>query len=107
MLPPWELMWTLAIAVYAVCKSMTWLGGRVQHAPSWKHAAYLLGWPGMDAASFLGNVRISTRSACRPTELPAAAVKLVLGAILLFGVSRLIPLQHEYLVGWTGMIGIV
>jgi hypothetical protein len=107
MLAPWELMWTLAIAFYAGCKSATCLGPRVQQAPVWKHAVYLLSWPGMDAASFLGNARISTHSAYRAIEWLAATVKLLSGAILLFGVARLIPHEHEYLTGWTGMIGIV
>ena len=91
MLPPWELMWTLAIAVYAGCKSTTWLGPHVPQAPLWKQAAYLLGWPGMDAGSFLGHARISTRSACRSIEWLASAAKLVFGATLLFAVARLHP----------------
>jgi len=107
MLPPWELMWVLAIAIYAGCKSTTWMSARVQHAPIWKHAAYFFGWPGMDAASFLGKVRGSARSVCRSIEWPSATAKLVFGAILCFGVARLLPQQHEYLVGWIGMIGIV
>lgn len=107
MLPPREFMWTLAIAVYAACKSTTWLDPRVPQAQVWKQAAYLLGWPGMDAASFLGRAPASTLSACRSIECLAATAKLVFGATFLFAVARLIPQQHEYLIGWTGMIGIV
>jgi hypothetical protein len=107
MLTPWELMWTLAIAVYAGCKSTTWLGPRVRQVPLWKQAAYLFGWPGMDATAFLGHARISAPSACRSIEWLAATAKLLFGAALLFAVARLIPQQHEYLIGWTGMIGIV
>ena len=107
MLKPWQLMWALAIAVYAACKSTTWLGARIHPTPAWKHAAYLLGWPGMDAASFLGNARISTRSAGRSIEWRASTATLVFGAALLFAIARLIPQEYEYLIGWTGMIGIV
>jgi hypothetical protein len=107
MLPPWGLMWTLAIAVYAGCKSTTWLGPRVPQAPLWKQAAYLLGWPGMDAVSFFGHARISTRSAGRSIEWRASTATLVFGAALLFAIARLIPQEYEYLIGWTGMIGIV
>jgi hypothetical protein len=107
MLTPWELMWTLAIAVYAGCKSTSWLGARVRQAPLWKQAAFLFGWPGMDAASFLAPVPISTRYARCSIEWLAATAKLVFGAALLFAVARLIPQEHEYLIGWTGMIGIV
>lgn len=107
MLKPWQLMWALAIAVYAACKSTTWLGARIHPTPAWKHAAYLLGWPGMDAASFLGNARISTRSGRGALEWRAATAKLAFGSILFFGIARFIPQQNEYLIGWTGMIGLV
>jgi alginate O-acetyltransferase complex protein AlgI len=107
MLAPWEFMWTLAIGVYAACKSTTWLGPRVPQAPLWKQAAYLLGWPGMDAVSFLGHAPISTRSECRSIEWRASTTTLLFGATFLFVVARLIPQQDEYLIGWTGMIGIV
>jgi Membrane bound O-acyl transferase family len=103
---PWELMWILAIVVYAGCKWATWWGASIQQGPTWKRAAYWLGWPGMDAASFLGT-RISTRSHCPSIEWLAATLNLASGAILLFGVARFIPQQHQYLIGWAGMIGIV
>lgn len=102
---PWQLMWALAIAVYAVCKSSTWLAARIQ-APAWKQAAYMLGWPGMDAASFLGNAPIS-RSRCRALEWRAAAARAACGAILVFGMARLIPEQNEYVAGWMGMTGLI
>jgi hypothetical protein len=103
----WELMWALAIVIYAGCKSATWSDPRLRQAPAWKQAAYLLGWPGMDVASFLGNVPISECSTCNSNEWLAATVKAVLGATLLFGVARTIPLNLEYLAGWVGMIGLV
>jgi Membrane bound O-acyl transferase family len=86
---------------------MTWRGPHVPQAPIWKQAAYLLGWPGMDMAGFLGHVPISSRSACRSIGWLTAAAKLVFGASLLFAVARCVPRQHEYLIGWAGMIGIV
>ena len=61
----------------------------------------------MDAAGFPARVPVSTHSACRPIEWLAATAKLVCGAALLFAVARLIPKEHEYLIGWTGMIAIV
>src|SRR5689334_20639691 len=51
--PRWVLMWSFAYAVYLSCKWLTWRRTPVEGAPLWKHAAYLLAWPGMDAAAFL------------------------------------------------------
>ena len=44
----------------------------VGNVPVWKHLAYLLAWPGMDAASFLEDESISNRSHCPSAEWRAA-----------------------------------
>jgi hypothetical protein len=105
--PHWAQMWTLALAIYIGCKWLTWQQTTGRNVPVWKHAAYLLAWPGMDAASFLEEGPLSNRSHCRSTEWRAATGKFTFGVALLFGVARMIPPQHEYVVGWIGMIGIV
>jgi len=105
--PPWALMWTLAFAIYMGCKWLTWQRTTVRRVPVWQHAAYLLAWPGLDAASFLEGQRISNCSHCRFIEWFAATGKLMFGAILLFAVARMVPSQHAYIVGWVGMIGLV
>jgi Membrane bound O-acyl transferase family len=105
--PRWAQMWTLALAIYTTCKWLTWLRTPIRHVPAWKHVAYLLAWPGMDAASFLAAGHVSNRSRCRSIEWLAATLKLMLGVALLFGVARRIPPQQEYVRGWIGMIGIV
>jgi len=105
--PRWAQMWTLALAIYIGCKWLTWQRTTVRNIPVWKHVAYLVAWPGMDAASFLEDGPISNRSQCRSTEWLAATAKLMLGVALLFGVARMIHPRHEYVVGWIGMIGIV
>jgi hypothetical protein len=102
--PRWALMWTLAVAIFAGCKWLSWRRAPATNAPSWKHAAYLFLSPGLDAASFLGEGAISR---CQTKEWFAATGRLALGAILLFGVARMIPLQHGYIMGWTGMIGMI
>lgn len=106
-LPRWAQMWTLAIAVYMSCKWLTWQRATARHVPVWKQCAYLFAWPGMDAASFLDEGPSLIRLQCRDREWIAAIVRLVVGLVLLFGIARLIPSQHAYLVGWIGMIGIV
>lgn len=105
--PRWAQMWTLALAIYIGCKWLTWQRAPIRNVPVWKHVAYLLAWPGMDAASFLGDGQSSNRSRCRSIEWLPAAWKLMLGVALLFGVARRIPPRQEYVAGWIGMIGIV
>src|SRR5258706_4313930 len=105
--PRWAQMWTLALAIYVGCKWLTWHRTAVGDVPAWKHSAYLLAWPGLDAASFLAEGSTALRSDCRSTEWLRATAKLVTGMTLLFGVARMIPAQHPYVVGWIGMIGIV
>lgn len=105
--PRWAMMWTVALVIYTGCKWVTWHRTATRNVPLWKHAAYLLAWPGMDAMSFLAEGSTSNRSRCRSSEWLAAAAKLMVGVALLFGVARRIPPQHEYVAGWIGMIGIV
>lgn len=97
-------MWMLAVGVYAGCKTVTWTNTPVRDVPAWRHAAYLFAWPGLDAASFLGK---GSRAGCGATEILLATGRMVAGAALLFGMARMVPAQYPYLVGWTGMIGIV
>ena len=105
--PRWALMWTMAVTIYAGCKWLTWRHASVREAPSWKHAAYLLAWPGLDATSFLAARPLAPCARCRPIEWLAAAGRIALGATLLFALARMIPPQHAYAVGWIGMIGLV
>src|SRR5262245_31304336 len=51
--PRWTFMWALAVAIYACCKWLTWRAVPVSAASVWLHVAYLLAWPGLDAAAFL------------------------------------------------------
>jgi alginate O-acetyltransferase complex protein AlgI len=102
-MPSWKLMWLVAAAIYAGCKVLTWKTARIPQTPVWKQTAYLLGWPGMDAARFLGN---TTAPNCS-NESQAAAIKVAVGAVLLFGIARMIPSHLEYLAGWIGMLGMI
>jgi len=105
--PRWAEMWSIALVIYLCCKWLTWQAAAVRNVPVWKHCAYLLAWPGMDAASFLGAGRVARSSICRSIEWTTAIVKLVTGIALLFVVARTIPPHHDYVVGWIGMIGLV
>jgi hypothetical protein len=105
--PRWAQMWTLAMSIYVGCKWLTWQLTAVRHVPVWKHFAYLFAWPGMGAESFLEEGPRSNPSHCRSAEWLPATAKLLFGVAFLFGVARMIPPQHAYVVGWVGMIGIV
>jgi membrane bound O-acyltransferase family protein len=107
--PPWALMWTLAVAIYAGCKWLTWRRTPAPShpaAPAWKHLGYLLAWPGLDAPAFLGRSR-------EPVKRPAAGewafalAKAACGIAILYGLTRLVPPDHPYLAGWVGMVGLI
>lgn len=102
--PRWAVMWTLAAAIYAGCKWLTWQRTPVPGVPFWRHAGYLLAWPGLDAATFLGSTAASSPTA---SEWWFALAKLAVGAGLLAVGVRLVPFEWTYVAGWIGMIGIV
>lgn len=105
--PPWALMWSLAIAIYGGCKWLTWRRTPVAGAPLWRHAAYLVAWPGLNPIPFLKPEVSVTFPKPRLWEWMFAVGKLALGVWLMFWVARWVPAEHPYVVGWIGMIGIV
>lgn len=106
LLPPWGFMCSLAFAIYAGFKWLTWWKARtrVSHK-SWRSAAYLVGWPGMDAESFLDE----NHSAHAPglSHWFLAVFETALGAILLWVVARDLPVGQSLLRGWVGMLGLI
>jgi len=105
-LPPWAFMWVLALAIYFSLKWLTWWRARtrIAHA-TWRSAAYLLAWPGMDAEAFLDASRRV------PPPLPAtwlwAIIETVLGTVLFWVVARFVPHGKPLLRGWLGMLGLI
>ena len=89
-LPPWAVMWTLAISIYFASKWLTWRSAAVRNAPVWKHVAYLVAWPGLDAASFVEAPARAETSRCRRAEWLHATGQLACGIVLLFGVARVV-----------------
>ena len=106
-MPRWAVMWTLAFVIYCGCKWLTWWRAPIRGVPLWRHAGYLLAWPGLDAAAFLNPDAASAGAAPSPAEWIFACVKLALGVALVFGGARLVSPAQAYLVGWVGMIGLV
>src|SRR4029450_4657018 len=102
--PRWVLMWMLATAIYATCKALTWATANASNVPGWKHAAYLLAWPGMDAAAFL---ETKPRTPCCPrSEWIRAASHLILGTVLVFVVAGRLPAGGREGGGWVGSSGL-
>ena len=105
--PRWVVMWLLAFVIFCGCKWLTWRRTLSVGVPAWRHLAYLVAWPGLDAPAFL---RIDL---AQPVKSPSglewlfALAKFSLGLVTLFGLARLVPAAYPYLVGWVGMVGIV
>jgi Membrane bound O-acyl transferase family len=105
-LSPWVFMWSLAFAIYFSLKWLTWFEARSKIAhPTWRSVAYLLAWPGMDAASFLDLKPAATKPLFR--RLVWAVIKTGSGATLLWVVARTIPATQPLLRGWVGMFGLI
>ena len=101
--PGWVVMWSLAFTIYCGCKWLTWRRTPVARVPAWRHVAYLLAWPGLDAVAFL------TEQPGHPPhrkEWMRGARNLVMGLILFFGIGRLVLRWNASIAGWTGMAGV-
>lgn len=104
-LPPWALMWLLAVAIFAGVKWLTWRRARRQLGPVefWRSFGYLCAWPGMDAVAFLNPKAHAARPAliewCEPTW------KIVTGVVLLSASSKM-P-SGSLAAGWLGMVGLI
>lgn len=105
--PPWLVMWVLAAAIFAACKALTWWRAPVSGAPTWRHAAFLLSWPGLDAGAFIDTRPLPPERRPRLGEWAFAAGKLALGVVLMWVAVPLVPTTLPVLRGWVGMIGLI
>lgn len=103
--PRWAFMWSLAIGIFAGCKWLTWYAADIPRVPWWLHAGYLLAWPGLDAAAFLNPRQEAIPP--RRRECLSAALKLLVGITLFWGLARAVPEGYGILRGWVGMIGLI
>jgi alginate O-acetyltransferase complex protein AlgI len=101
-------MWLMAVALFMGCKWLT-LGrafrtmGRV---PRLKAVAYLVAWPGMDAARFLSPDLAPVHPRWATVRNAAlAGARVLCGAFLLFVAAR--QTANPLLAGWIGMIGMI
>ena len=106
LMPAWAFMWSLAFAIYAGLKWLSWwsVQGRIRHS-NWRSAAYLLGWPGMDAESFLNSDCPVSKPAV--PQWVAGFITAIMGIGLLWVLARRIPEEHPLMRGWVGMLGLI
>lgn len=105
-LPPWCFMWILAAAIFFGCKWQSWWQVRtISGATISRSFGFLFGWPGMDAAAFLGPENHAQRPEAK--EWSWAIAKTAFGVLLLWGVARRIPEGRQLLTGWVTMLGII
>ncbi|HEY7188405.1 MAG TPA: DCC1-like thiol-disulfide oxidoreductase family protein [Vicinamibacterales bacterium] len=107
LVPRWVFMWTMAFALFAGCKWLTYCESSIRVARvGWLRAlGYLFAWPGMDANAFMN----SGDHVARPdaAEWIAAMFKTVFGAFLLWrGAREALPLGPDA-AAWVGMIGAI
>jgi hypothetical protein len=103
--PPWALMWLLAITIFAGFKWWTWwrvVEGGMRTASS-RSCAYLFLWPGMDARRFLALTPDVPKPAL--SKWIWAIAKTIGGAVLVWCVSHLAG--NGLLAGWIGMVGFI
>ncbi len=72
-----------------------------------RQAGYLFGWMGLDAKAFLNPTPIPASQRATRREWLFAFTKSMVGAGLIWGVVRLIPVEYPLLMGWVGMIGLI
>lgn len=99
-LPPWAVMWTLAVAMFFACKGLTW--AHEGRSTLGRAMAYFVAWPGMDPLAFLR--RVPSDVAWR--RFGPALARMILGACLVWGIVPIVmPLPLA--AGWIGMIGLI
>jgi len=106
-MPRWLFMWSMAAAIYAGCKWLTYEQARARGVTTsaTRAVAYLFAWPGMDAPAFL---RTTDRVANRHrSEWMFAALNITTGGMLIWVVARTALPAHPLLAGWIGMVGMI
>src|SRR5262245_37716484 len=106
--PAWVFMWTMAFAVYAGCKWLTFwtVANRAVRVDRRRAFGYLFAWPGMNAAAFLSTTKTHNTKPS-PIEWVAAGLKPILGATLIWLVARTALPAHPLVAGWLAMIGLI
>lgn len=105
--PAWAEMWLVAITLFGIFKWLTWSRRSEQYAAVSiaRSLGYLFGWVGLDADEFC------TRNAAdrRPnaSEWRIATANTLLGALVLWRLTRALPTDRPALVGGVGFAGLI
>lgn len=105
----WIYMWLIAVAVFAGFKWLTWRDAvrRLPRVTMGRSLAYLLAWPGMDAAAFLdARLRPHDPPSERFIALTIATINILLGGVLLVAVTPMLAPASALAAGWAVMIGL-
>jgi alginate O-acetyltransferase complex protein AlgI len=101
-------MWTMAAAIFLGCKWLTFCIAKQRLGtvcPS-RAAAYLLAWPGMDAARFVGSKQTPPFATEQFLKTAASALaRMLVGGFFLFALAR--HAAEPLIAGWLGMIGVI
>ena len=107
MWPRWGLMWLSATTIYLACKLLTLRNTKKIETTRWRHAAYLLAWPGMDAFRFIHRPEAHPSVRPKADEWFAGVTNLILGALIFWSATRVTSPDSVVLVGWMGVIGTI
>ncbi|MCG8585655.1 MAG: membrane bound O-acyl transferase family-domain-containing protein [Pirellulales bacterium] len=100
---PWQVMLTLALAIYAASKAATWWPAR-HRLGVLRSAAYLLAWPGMNPLPF---TEVRVLSPAQPSELPLVLVKIACGVTLIAVATSPGLSTTPVAAGLLGLVGFV
>ncbi len=101
--PPWALMWTLAVVLWAAFKILAWNQAAEDRPRGWRLAAYFL-WPGMDARAFSSRTLRTPRPPISTPVWPAL-LSITAGLVLLGAAAHA---QNPTLAaGWLAMTGLI
>lgn len=106
-LPGWAVMWALTFSLYGGFKWLTWRQAlrQLQPRPSTARSlAYLILWPGMNAAAFLACE--STDRSPPLNEWLRAMRNMTGGAVVLWGLAARFMAWRMWAAGWAGLVGI-
>jgi hypothetical protein len=104
-IPPWALMWLLALAIFLACKWLTWRQCEAVKTTPSRQTGYFFAWPGLDAKAFLE--RSGGVPQPRWSSWIAALLKMALGVALTWILARLVPPSEPLVRGWCGLVGLV
>ncbi|MBY0460848.1 MAG: membrane bound O-acyl transferase family-domain-containing protein [Gemmataceae bacterium] len=105
--PPWAVMWTVATAIFVACKFVTWAFTPAPRTSVWRHGAYLVAWPGLDAKAFLDPAPLTPADRPALGEWLFALAKAAFGVAVLWLITPNVPADLDLLRGWVGMVGII